>query len=260
MSKAVWVLAVLALLAGTGCGTDSREDPPEGVHPRSGARCADCHEFGVGDHNVPKVIPEVPPFAVPFLGDRGYRGHPTVSCAGTVREDGQITGCHQIEGGRKSYLVVDLGGLPMDVFCGRCHPVGRHHPSYLHHGDGDDSVRLTIPPPGQPVFGEYAPSQRPEPLRSYPDAIVIDPVAGYPQVLVVLPLASVVDPLVDPPRIADGVVTCVTCHNPHYGYSASAPGAAELQEILGSRRGGDALLRLRDDDNTLCGACHAIGS
>lgn len=231
-------------------------------HPGPGARCGDCHTVAKGPAGAPKVIPEAPGFFAKLFGEKSLQGHPTVACVGQAKADGTVTGCHDPGNGREGFLVVDMEKRPADEFCGSCHPglrePGAHHPSYKADKD-EDGVPETIvrPAAGQDVYLAYAGSERAEPLRTYPDAMVFRTTReGVRDLDVVLPLQSVVELVEGEEVVEAAVVTCTSCHNPHYGYLAGVGSEEELNREQVAREKGDALLRLRDHDNSLCEACH----
>ncbi|WP_459942615.1 cytochrome c3 family protein [Deferrisoma palaeochoriense] len=228
-----------------------------GEHPGSGADCRRCHTAGRGTAEAPKVVPEPPGFWARLFGAKPIEGHPSVSCAGVVREDGTVTGCHRPEGGGEAFLVAGGQGRPVDELCGACHAEqrepGKHHPTYKKDTDADGVPdKIVRPAGGQEVYGPYAPS--PEgpvdtlEFRTLPD--------GTRELVVRLPLETVTETVDGAEVVEPGVVTCTTCHNPHYGYLAGVGSEEDLNTDLVARESGDALLRLRDFDNALCEACH----
>ena len=228
-----------------------------GEHPGSDSDCRTCHTAGRGPAEAPKVVPEPPGFWARLFGAKTVQGHPSVSCAGEVRSDGTVTGCHRPESGGESFLVAGGTGRPVDELCGACHPgprrPGAHHPTYKKDTDADGVPdRIVRPAEGQEVYSRYAPSPegRADVLefRDLPD--------GSRELVARLPLETVVE-TVDGQRVEEPhVITCTTCHNPHYGYLVGVGSEEELDTELVARESGDALLRLRDHDNTLCEACH----
>lgn len=248
-------LAVWAFAAGAAGGPRA--------HPGSDADCVRCHALGSGPAEALKVLPAQPGFFARLLGKEPAGGHPGVSCAGAQAADGSLTGCHRPEAGREHLLAVDLAGRPSDELCGRCHGAlrapGGHHPSYKWDKDRDGVAETLVrPQEGQEVFTLYAPGSKPEPLATSPDALVfVAPDDSSTRREVAMPLATVVEIADGAPVTFTGVATCVTCHNPHHGYGVE-PGAAgeALDPAVVSRTAGDALLRLRDYDNSLCDACH----
>ncbi len=226
-------------------------------HPGSGADCRACHTQGRGPDAAPKVVPKPPGFWARLFGAKPYpQGHRSVSCAGEVEDDGSVSGCHRPEGADEAFLVAGGRGAPSDALCGMCHPghrrPGRHHPSYKSDSDGDGvPERIVRPATGQEVYTVYSPAgQGPDALvfRTLPD--------GRTERVVRLPLETVTEIVDGKPVEESGVVTCTTCHNPHYGYLVDAASEEDLDRDLVAREQGDALLRLRDHDNALCNACH----
>lgn len=237
--------------------------PALAAHPGSGAKCENCHTVGKGDAKAPKVMPQPPGFFARLTGKKAMVGHPSVSCAGTVRADGTLSGCHRPEDGRKSFLVVDIADKPVDLFCARCHAdqtqPGNHHPSYKADRDGDGVPDSIIrPAAGQEIYTDFSPAARGEPWASYPDSLVLTTLpGGAKQLEVVLPLATVTElDAAGQPVVHEHVVTCSTCHNAHYGYLVEVGSEEELNQEQVARPTGDALLRLRDHTNALCEACH----
>jgi len=247
--RRVWIFVVGAVLAAGVVGAAE--------HPGSEADCKACHTAGQGPTEAPKVVPEPPGFWARLFGAKPVQGHPSVSCVGTLGEDGRPTGCHRPETGGEAFLVAGGAGRPVDELCGSCHGdqrrPGAHHPTYKKDTD-DDGVpdRIVRPADGQEVYGRYAPPQEGRvdvlEFRNLPD--------GGRELVVRLPLETVVE-TVDGQTVEEPhVVTCTTCHNPHYGYLAGVGSEEQLDTDLVARESGDALLRLRDYDNTLCEACH----
>jgi hypothetical protein len=207
-------------------------------------------------------MPAQPSFLERLAGKKAYQGHPTVSCVGTITAEGKVTGCHRIENGGRDYLVKKIDRRPSDELCGLCHPgqrkPGGHHPTYRVDKD-KDGVAETIVRPAAPqqVYTTYRPSLRPEPLRSHPDALSFLARADGSRLLQsVLPLETVVEIVKGKPVTEANVVTCSTCHNPHFGYLVETGKEEPLDPDKVARKKGDALLRLRDHTNALCEACH----
>ncbi len=250
------LMVVFALLCWVGSGAAAAD------HPGSDADCAACHTAGQGAADAPGVVPPPPGFWAKLLGEKPVQGHPSVSCAGVVAPDGRVTGCHRPEDGRPGFLAIDLYRGPVDALCGQCHPEqrkpGLHHPSYKADRNRDGVAETIVrPADGQEVLGALAPENAPEPVRASPDALAFRALLdGTRQRIVALPLATVVEEVAGVRVEERRVVTCTTCHNPHYGYLAEAGSEQELDRDLVAREGGDALLRLRDYDNALCDACH----
>lgn len=237
--------------------------PALAAHPGSDAKCESCHAVGKGDAKAPKVMPQPPGFFARLLGQKAVVGHPSVSCAGTVRPDGTISGCHRPEEGRKGFLVVEIAERAVDGFCVRCHgelgEPGAHHPSYKAVREGEDTRDAFVrPAAGQEVYTDFSPAVRGEPWASYPDSLVLTALPGGAKRLeVVLPLAAVTElDSAGQPVVHEHVVTCSTCHNPHYGYLVEVGSEEQLNQEQVARPKGDALLRLRDYNNALCEACH----
>jgi hypothetical protein len=225
--------------------------------------CDNCHVLDTSE-NAPKVTPPEPGFFQRlFFGKKSYKGHPTVSCSGVANANGSVTGCHDVGKGYSKLLVVDLKGKPSDELCGRCHAdqrvFGSHHPSYRVDKNGDGvGDRLVVPVTGQEALTVYAPSSQAEPLKSYPDSLVIVKDEKDATVLrAAIPLAQIVEQVsATEKRTVDNVVTCTSCHNPHFGYLAATGVPETLKPDIVARPEGDALLRMQDHDNTLCVACH----
>ncbi|RMG86848.1 MAG: hypothetical protein D6708_13725 [Candidatus Dadabacteria bacterium] len=224
-------------------------------HPGSAADCLKCHAAGAGPAEAVKVVPEQPGFWAKLFGAKPVRGHPSVSCAGEVRPDGTLTGCHRPEAGGEAFLVAGGAGRPVDELCRACHAEqaepGAHHPSYKKDADGDGVPETIVrPAEGQEVYGEYAPD-------GAADALVFRTLAdGRRELVARLPLETVTETVDGQPVEEPHVVTCTTCHNPHFGYLAGVGSEEELNPELVARPEGDALLRLRDYTNALCETCH----
>lgn len=232
-------------------------------HPGSDSKCLKCHEYDSGPEAAPKVVPERPGFWARLLGEKPIQGHPSISCSGVADKDGSVTGCHRPENGNRDYLVLNLDKRPTDELCGKCHPEqrtpGGHHPTFKSDKDSDGvAEKIISPAEGQEVFTDYAPSAKSEPLKSFPDALAFVEQSDESSLLdVALPLETVVEPNENGQETEyANTVVCTTCHNPHYGYFVSAGSEEDLNRELVAREAGDALLRLKDYDNTLCNACH----
>lgn len=232
------------------------------AHPGSGSSCGDCHKIGAAG-DAPKVTPEEPGFMERmFQGKQSYRGHSSVSCAGSVGGDGKVSGCHAPENGYRKLLVMDLADKPVDLLCAVCHQnaakFGLHHPSYKADKNGDGVGDYMIRPVAvQEVFTEFAPAGKAAPLNKYPDALVFKAQAdGTKKLDVAIPLEKVAETTGDKTIVYTDAVSCTTCHNPHYGYLVELGKEEELKPGQVARAKGDALLRMRDYDNQLCVACH----
>lgn len=237
--------------------------PVLAAHPGSDARCENCHALGSGDAKAPKVLPEEPGFFAKLMGKKALRGHASVTCAGAAQPDGTLSGCHRPEDARESFLVVDVKARPSDEFCGRCHAdvrkPGLHHPSYKADKNQDGVPETLVrPAAGQEVYSTFAPGAKGEPLSRFPDALVLKALPdGTKRLDTVLPLRSVEEKDAQgKPVVEKDVVTCSTCHNPHFGYLVEAGTEEQLNQEQVARPKGDALLRLRDYTNALCDACH----
>lgn len=243
-------------------------------HPGSSSDCASCHQF-TAKGEAPKVVPVDPPFLAKIpQGKVSFRGHKSVPCAGTVNAAGQVTGCHRSESGFPDHLVMNLAGRPSDDLCGKCHPnqrvQGKHHPSYRKDENGDGVPEKIVQPPAvQEVFTTFAPASQSEPLRTYPDSAAFTLTPEGKRVLnAAIPLAKVTekDPVTQKNIEVSGVVTCVSCHNPHFGYLVEADTEEALQKEIQTEMKagqpeipswrGNVLLRMRDRDNSLCLTCH----
>jgi len=193
-------------------------------HPPSTSKCIDCHTYGAGPADAPKVVPATPSFFQRLAGKKSYQGHASVSCTGTATADGKVTGCHRIESGGRAYLVKRPDQRPIDELCGLCHAdqrkPGAHHPTYKSDKNRDGVPETIVrSAPTQQVYSTYAPSLRPEPLKSHPDAIsFLKRDDGSLLLQSVLPLETVTEMVQDKPVTESNVVTCSTCHNPHFGY------------------------------------------
>lgn len=237
--------------------------PALAAHPGSDAKCENCHALGSGDAKAPKVVPQEPGFFARLFGKKSMRGHPSVSCAGAVKPDGTLTGCHRPEDGKDGLLVVDVKDKPADLFCVRCHAdvgkTGGHHPTYKVDRNKDGVPETLVrPAAGQEIYTAFAPGAKGEPLATYPDALVLKAMPdGTKKLDAVLPLRTVLEPDPQGKMVAEkDIVTCSTCHNAHYGYLVEAGTEEELNREQVARPKGDALLRLRDQTNALCDACH----
>lgn len=232
------------------------------AHPASGSDCVKCHNY---DSNVEngRVIPEEPGFFAKMLfGAQWYKGHQTLKCAGSKGADGKLTGCHAPELGFKKHLVMNLNNKSTDELCGECHQANRaygaHHPSYKMDKNGDGIGEYIVRPAEvQEIFKVYDPSKKGKPLSRYPDSLVFITLEDKTKKLdVALPLDTTVE-IVDKKEVTyTGVISCVTCHNPHYGYLVEVGSEEKLKADIAARAKGDALLRLRDYTNSLCEACH----
>ncbi|MDF1553167.1 MAG: hypothetical protein P1P84_08905 [Deferrisomatales bacterium] len=224
-------------------------------HPGSGADCGSCHGVAA-TAPAPKVIPAEPGFFAKLFGQKSLRGHQSVSCAGQVQADGTVSGCHRPESGGPAFLVRGGGKEAVDLLCGSCHAaqraLGSHHPSYLADRDGDGTPETAIrPAAGQEVYGVLAaPAKGVDVLEFTTDA------EGKRHLVSRIPLQTVSVPSADGFVDAADVLVCTSCHNPHFGYLVEVGSEEELNSELVARGQGDALLRLRDYDNTLCEACH----
>lgn len=229
-------------------------------HPGSDSNCAECHSVE-SSADAPKVIP-----AKPGLLDKLFGGAPTpkwhekTGCTGTAGADGSISGCHRPEDKKKNYLVMDLSGKPSDLLCAKCHAnemdPGLHHPSYKVDKDGNGVPEhfVTVIENKEAVT-KLAPALLGEPLKSYPDSLSFATGAdGQRKLVSAIPLGKFVEVEKKETKTYERVVTCSSCHNPHFGFQAEN-GKDEVFEKT-ARKTGDALLRLRDQNNTLCLVCH----
>lgn len=236
--------------------------PSLAAHPESSSDCAKCHSLGASS-DAPKVVGEEPSFLGRLLqGKKAFKGHPSLSCAGAKGADGKITGCHAPEKGFPHLLITDTKGKPSDEFCGQCHAEhrkpGLHHPSYKKDKNGDGVVDTLIRPASKkPIFSTFSPAAKPEPLASFPDALLFTTTPeGAKKLQVALPLETVVEKEGDKLVTYKDVTGCSTCHNPHFGYLVEVGKEEDMKATLAARPKGDALLRMRDYDNALCVACH----
>jgi hypothetical protein len=231
-------------------------------HPASNSECAQCHRAtSAGD--APKVVPEEPGFfAKLFLGKADYIGHKEISCVGSATDDGVVNGCHDPDKNFPNKLAIDLTGKPVDVLCGSCHAsqreFGMHHPSYKVDKDGDGvGDSLVRPASVQEIFTTASVSAQVEPIKSYPDALhFITDGEGKRRIVAAQPLWSVVEIVEEKEVVFDDVVVCSTCHNPHFGFLVEVGKEEDMRADLVARPNGDALLRKRDHDNSLCLDCH----
>ncbi len=231
-------------------------------HASSSSDCKQCHDVN-STSKAPKVIPEEPGFVAKlFGGKKSFAGHGKVSCSGKLTADGGVTGCHDPDAGNEDLLVTDLSKLPVDELCGKCHDsqrqFGAHHPSYKMDKNGDGvGEYLVRPVEGQEVLGVLAPANMPEPVKSYPDALkIIVGKDGKNEVLSAMPLEKIIEVVDGEEVVYENVVTCTTCHNPHFGFLVAMGEDEAIETDAVAREEGDALLRFRDHDNTLCLACH----
>jgi hypothetical protein len=233
-----------------------------GDHPASDSDCAKCHNAASAG-NAPKVVPEEPGFfAKLFLGKISYIGHEKISCVGSANPDGTLTGCHDPDKNFPNKLTIDLTGKAIDELCGRCHTsqrrFGMHHPSYQMDKDGDGvGDSLVRPVAVQEIFSTASVAAQVEPIKSYPDALhFVTDAEGKRRLVVAQPLWSVVEMVDGQEVVFDDVVVCSTCHNPHFGFLAELGEEEDMRRDLVARPQGDALLRKRDHDNSLCLDCH----
>lgn len=232
------------------------------AHPGPESNCGECHTVGsTGDG--PKVTPAEPGFIERmFQGRQSYKGHPSVACAGIPGADGKVTGCHAPGKGFRNMLAIDLAGKPTDLLCAKCHEnaakFGLHHPSYKADKNGDGVGDYIIKPVAvQEIFKEFAPASKSAPLNKYPDALsLLAQPDGSKKLDVAMPLEKTMEQIGDKTVEVADVITCTTCHNPHYGYLVELGKEEELKPGQVARAKGDALLRMRDYDNALCLACH----
>jgi hypothetical protein len=225
-------------------------------HPGSDSDCASCHGVKSETPDAPRVIPAEPGFFARLFGGKSLRGHPSVSCAGEVGADGSVGGCHRPEAGGQAYLVLGGTGKPSDALCGTCHAPqrvpGAHHPSYLADRDGDGTPESPVrPAEGQEVYGSHAAGERGFDALEFRTAE-----DGTRSLLPRIPLETGPVPVDDGFVEQSHLVTCTSCHNPHFGYLVEVGSEEELNAEQVAREQGDALLRLRDFDNALCDACH----
>lgn len=232
------------------------------AHPASDSDCVKCHNYDSKEENG-RVIPEEPGFVAKLVfGAKWYKGHQTLKCAGSKGVDGKLTGCHVPELGYKKLLAVNLNNRSTDELCGECHQANRkfgaHHPSYKMDKNGDGvGEHMVRSAEVQEIFKVYAPSKKGKVLSKHPDALVFVTLEDKTKKLdVALPLDTTVEIVDEKEVVYTGVVSCVTCHNPHYGYLVEVGSEEKAKMDAAARSKGDALLRLRDYDNTLCEACH----
>lgn len=232
-------------------------------HPGSDARCETCHAVSKTAPGAPAVIPEQPGFFARLMGKKSLAGHSSVSCAGVARPDGTVTGCHRPEDRKPGFLAVDLKDKPADVFCKTCHAEqarpGSHHPSYKADKNQDGTPETIVRPARvQEIYTQWVPSVKAPPLNRFPDALVLKVQAdGTKKLDAALPLATVAEAGADGTRVTEAdVVTCSTCHNPHFGYLVEVGTEEQLNKEHVAREKGDVLLRLRDTTNALCDTCH----
>lgn len=232
------------------------------AHPDSNSDCKSCHKAGDGS-DAPKVIQEETGFLAKFLQNKeNFAGHQSLGCVGALGADGKYTGCHSIEKGLGKYMVVDVTDKPVDLFCATCHApqarFGLHHPSYKTDKNGDGKGDNVVKPaPVQEIFSALSPAKKSLPLSKNPDSIVfITMPDGQKKLDVVLPLGRSVEVVDNKTVTYTDLVTCTTCHNPHYGYLVETGKEEYIKPGLVGRTKGDVLLRLKDYDNTLCNACH----
>lgn len=250
----IFIATVVVVLIGAGGGF--------AAHPGSDASCDKCHKSGTSG-DAPKVTPEDPGFVERmFQGKQSYKGHNSVSCTGTVSQDGKVTGCHAPEKGFRNHLVMDLKDKPTDTLCANCHPnaskFGLHHPSYQMDKNGDGvGDKFVRPVAVQEIFTEFSPANKSLPVKKYPDSILfVTRPDGVRVREVALPLEKATEQVGDKVVVYDDIVGCTTCHNPHYGYLVEIGKEEDIKAGQVARTKGDSLLRLRDYDNALCVACH----
>ncbi|PLX40334.1 MAG: hypothetical protein C0608_09405 [Deltaproteobacteria bacterium] len=231
-----------------------------GSHPGSAANCATCHRVS-SSGTAPKVIPQDITYLDKVTNtQKSIWKHNELSCVGTLRADGSITGCHNPDSGFKSYLVVDITDKPVDILCQKCHlsqtRAGMHHPSYTVDEDGNGRPEKAVSVPADKLANNaLSVANAPEPIKSYPDAYLIGQDGnGNAELTVAIPLISTTLEINDEVKTFERVVTCTSCHNPHYGFLAPT-GEAKVFEKT-ARKVGDAMLRLADEDNRLCLSCH----
>jgi hypothetical protein len=229
-------------------------------HPGSDSACADCHSVE-SSADAPKVIPAKPGILDKLFGDKATpKWHEKIGCTGSASADGKITGCHRPEDKKKSYLVVDLSGKPSDFLCAKCHAPqmdpGLHHPSYKVDKDGNGVPEhfVTVIETKDAVT-KLSPSVLSQPLKNYPDAVSFSTGAdGQRKLDAAIPLGKFVEVEKNEKKTYERVVTCSSCHNPHFGFQAETGKEENFEKT--ARKTGDALLRLRDQNNTLCLVCH----
>ncbi|TLN27010.1 hypothetical protein FDZ71_00250 [bacterium] len=229
-------------------------------HPASSSNCEECHIYG-STAVAPKVMPPKPGFFGKIMGEVDLRGHQKVGCSGGPTPDGKLSGCHSIESKFAKYLAVDTTDKPVDILCAKCHAetsaVGAHHPSYKSDKDGNGVPEtFVVVNDKRDAAGKLSPKSQKEPLRSAPDSFaMVEQADGSKKLGAAVPLSTFTEIVEKEKKVFERVVVCTSCHNPHFGF-LSGTGKMETFE-KSDRKQGDALLRLRDQNNTLCLACHA---
>ncbi|PLX45989.1 MAG: hypothetical protein C0609_01625 [Deltaproteobacteria bacterium] len=253
-------LKVLALLGVALIFTVQNSAAADG-HPGSSANCSTCHNVSSAG-NAPKVIPQDITYLDKVTNtQQSIWKHNELSCVGGVRADGSITGgCHNPDSGFESYLVVDIKDKPVDLLCQKCHlsqtRAGMHHPSYTVDEDDNGRPEKAVSVPADKLaVSELSVANAPEPVKTFPDAYLLaEDSAGNEELRVAIPLISTALEINGEVKTFDRVVTCTSCHNPHYGFLAPTGEARVFEKT--ARKVGDAMLRLADEDNRLCLACH----